>query len=124
MPVAPSPVTAFSQTPAAPRRSSAALWFLRVIGVAAVLAVMAPILVVVLSWSSSQTEVWQHLIATQLGSLLFNTLLLLAGVGLLVSILGIGLAWFTVMCELVRVAVDAADGGARLRNGLCYSQGV
>ena len=99
MPVAPSPVTAFSQTPAAPRRSSAALWFLRVIGVAAVLAVMAPILVVVLSWSSSQTEVWQHLIATQLGSLLFNTLLLLAGVGLLVSILGIGLAWFTVMCE-------------------------
>jgi iron(III) transport system permease protein len=98
-PVTSSPVSAFSQTSTTPRRSSAALWLLRVIGVAAVLAVMAPILVVVLSWSSSQTDVWQHLIATQLGSLLFNTLLLLAGVGLLVSILGIGLAWFTVMCE-------------------------
>jgi iron(III) transport system permease protein len=72
---------------------------LRLIGIAAVLAVMAPILVVVMSWSSAQTEVWQHLIATQLASLLFNTLLLLVGVGLLVSVLGIGLAWFTVMCD-------------------------
>jgi iron(III) transport system permease protein len=72
---------------------------LRLIGIAAVLAVMAPILVVVMSWSSAQTEVWQHLIATQLASLLFNTLLLLVGVGLLVSLLGIGLAWFTVMCD-------------------------
>jgi iron(III) transport system permease protein len=82
-----------------PGQSRAGLWVLRLIGIAAVLGVLAPILVVVTSWSSAQTDVWQHLIATQLGSLLFNTLVLLVGVGLLVSVLGIGLAWFTVMCD-------------------------
>jgi iron(III) transport system permease protein len=90
---------ALSEASGAPRRSAAGLWFLRLIGVAAVLAVMAPILVVVMSWGSAQTEVWQHLIATQLASLLFNTLVLLVGVAILVSVLGIGLAWLTVMCE-------------------------
>jgi iron(III) transport system permease protein len=94
-----SPVVSPSLNPAASRRAAAGWWLLRLIGIAAVLGVMAPILVVVMSWSSAQTEVWQHLIATQLGSLLFNTLLLLVGVGLLVSVLGIGLAWFTVMCD-------------------------
>ncbi|MBW2940653.1 iron ABC transporter permease [Zhongshania sp. CAU 1632] len=88
-----------SEAGGAPRRSAAGLWLLRLIGVAAVLAVMAPILVVVMSWGSAQTEVWQHLIATQLASLLFNTLVLLVGVAILVSVLGIGLAWLTVMCE-------------------------
>ncbi|WP_269618632.1 ABC transporter permease [Zhongshania sp. BJYM1] len=82
-----------------PGQSRAGLWVLRLVGIAAVLGVLAPILVVVMSWSSAQTDVWQHLIATQLGSLLFNTLVLLVGVGLLVSVLGIGLAWFTVMCD-------------------------
>nr|WP_255558347.1 iron ABC transporter permease [Zhongshania aquimaris] len=90
---------ALSEAGGAPRRSAAGLWLLRLIGVAAVLAVMAPILVVVMSWGSAQTEVWQHLIATQLASLLFNTLVLLVGVAILVSVLGIGLAWLTVMCE-------------------------
>ncbi|WP_373090214.1 ABC transporter permease [Zhongshania sp.] len=81
------------------RRSTAALWLLRAVGLLAVLGVLAPILVVVFSWSSEQTDIWQHLIATQLGGLLANTLTLLVGVGILVSLLGIALAWFTVMCD-------------------------
>ncbi len=85
--------------PSAPRRTGAAIWLLRAVGLLAVFGVLAPILVVVLSWSSEQTDIWQHLIATQLGSLLANTLTLLVGVGVLVSVLGIGLAWFTVMCD-------------------------
>ena len=72
---------------------------LRIAAAAAVLAVLAPILVVVTSWGSDQTEIWQHLIATQLSGLLRNTLVLLLGVGVLVSLLGISLAWLVVMCE-------------------------
>ncbi|MFT5032098.1 MAG: iron(III) transport system permease protein [Bermanella sp.] len=72
---------------------------LRLTAVVAVLAVLAPILVVVTSWGSDQTEIWQHLIETQLSSLLRNTFVLLVGVGVLVSALGISLAWLVVMCE-------------------------
>lgn len=74
-------------------------WALRAGGILAVLAVLAPVLVVVFSWSSSETEVWQHLIATQLGTLLGNTLTLMVGVALLVSVIGVSLAWFVVMYE-------------------------
>ncbi len=71
----------------------------RIAATVAVLAVLAPILVVVFSWGSDQTEIWQHLIATQLSGLLRNTLVLLVGVGLSVSLLGISLAWLVVMCD-------------------------
>ena len=71
----------------------------RIAASAAVLAVLAPILVVVFSWGSDQTEIWQHLIATQLSGLLRNTLVLSLGVGLCVSLLGISLAWLVVMCD-------------------------
>ncbi|CAA0079930.1 Sulfate transport system permease protein CysW [Zhongshania aliphaticivorans] len=92
-------MTSASTALVAARKSNVGFWALRLLGVAAVLGVLAPILVVVVSWGSAQTDVWQHLIATQLSSLLFNTLVLLIGVGVLVSLLGIGLAWFTVMCD-------------------------
>lgn len=72
---------------------------LRIAATAAVLGVLAPILVVLLSWGSDQTAIWQHLIATQLSSLLRNTLMLLVGVGVLAGLLGISLAWLVVMCE-------------------------
>ncbi len=72
---------------------------LRIAAVIAVLAVLAPIAVVFASWGSDQTAIWQHLIATQLSSLLRNTFVLLIGVGVLVSVLGISLAWLVVMCE-------------------------
>jgi iron(III) transport system permease protein len=52
-----------------------------------------------LSWQSGETELWQHLIATQLGDLLRNTLVLLLGVAIGVAALGVSLAWLTTMCE-------------------------
>ncbi|MDY0005913.1 MAG: iron ABC transporter permease [Spongiibacteraceae bacterium] len=73
--------------------------FLTLAALATVLAVLAPILVVMLSWGSDQTETWQHLIATQLSGLLRNTLVLLVGVSVGVALLGVSLAWLTVMCE-------------------------
>lgn len=61
--------------------------------------VLLPISVIVLSWGSDQTEIWQHLIETQLGTLLKNTLILVLGVGLWVVALGVSLAWLVATCE-------------------------
>lgn len=72
---------------------------LRVLGLVLVAAVLAPVLVVLLSWWSPEGDIWQHLLATQLPGLLRNTVVLLIGVGVLVSLLGVSLAWCTVMCE-------------------------
>ena len=74
-------------------------YLLNTLGVLTVLSVLAPIAILLFSWSSSETEIWQHLIATQLSGLLRNTLVLLVGVALGVTLLGVPLAWLTAMCE-------------------------
>lgn len=61
--------------------------------------VSMPIAVVFLSWSNPQTEVWHHLIDTQLFDLLTNTVTLVIGVGIWVLILGVSLAWLVAMCD-------------------------
>ena len=71
----------------------------RIAGIFTVLMALAPLVVILSSWGSDQTEVWQHLIATQLSTLLRNTLVLIIGVGIGVTLLGVSLAWLTVMCE-------------------------
>ncbi|WP_426415071.1 ABC transporter permease [Aestuariirhabdus sp. LZHN29] len=72
-------------------------WRLVALGIAAI--VLMPLLVLFISWGTVQTEVWLHLIETQLGRLLGNTLVLLLGVGVGVTVLGVSLAWLTSMCE-------------------------
>jgi len=61
--------------------------------------VMLPITVILLSWGTAETAIWQHLIETQLGRLLSNTLLLVLGVAVWVTLLGVSLAWLTAMCD-------------------------
>jgi iron(III) transport system permease protein len=65
----------------------------------AVLMSLVPLAVIVASWGSDQSEIWQHLVSTQLSTLLRNTLVLVLGVALGVSVLGVSLAWLVVMCE-------------------------
>jgi len=60
---------------------------------------LAPIVLLLLSWRFDESDTWQHLLATQLPTLLRNTLVLIVGVGMGVSLLGVALAWLTVMCE-------------------------
>jgi iron(III) transport system permease protein len=62
-------------------------------------AVIVPLLVLGLAWTSPQGEVWAHLASTVLPGLVRNTLLLLVGVGVGTLVLGTGLAWLTVMYE-------------------------
>ena len=55
--------------------------------------IMLPVAVVASSLSSPSLEVWSHLWGTILPSMLGNTFMLLAGVGLGTLVLGTGLAW-------------------------------
>lgn len=75
------------------------LWGLRALGLLIVVAVLVPVLVLLSSWLKPEVEIWRHLVDTQLLGLVTNTLLLMFGVGVLVTLLGVSLAWFTVMCQ-------------------------
>ena len=61
--------------------------------------VSIPVLMLLPAWLTPSNEVWRHLTDTVLGELLYNTLVLLVGVGVGVLLLGVGLAWLTVMYE-------------------------
>ena len=64
-----------------------------------VVLVCLPISVLLLSWHSVDTQIWNHLWETQMTRLLSNTAILLAGVGIGVTLLGVSLAWLTSLCE-------------------------
>ncbi|MBL4826692.1 MAG: iron ABC transporter permease [Spongiibacteraceae bacterium] len=81
------------------RRQSYLKTLSKVAGVSIVVIALVPVCVIVLSWCSDQTQVWQHLIATQLSTLIRNSVVLVVGVGVGVTLLGVSLAWLTVMCE-------------------------
>ena len=73
------------------------LWRAASFVVAAVVA--APILVMFSAWFAPASEVWRHLVDNVLQELLANTFVLMLGVGVGVFLLGVGLAWFTAMCD-------------------------
>lgn len=64
---------------------------------AVALLVATPILVVVSSIVTPSLEIWKHLWETQLAALIWNTLILIGGVGFGVTVLGSGLAWLVTM---------------------------
>ncbi|WP_413468914.1 ABC transporter permease [Pseudomonas sp. FME51] len=61
--------------------------------------VLMPLLVLLFSWQNIDHQIWSHLLQTQLGQLLGNTLILIFGVGAGVILLGVSLAWLTSLCE-------------------------
>ena len=61
--------------------------------------VLLPLSVIVFSWFDPEPEIWAHLLETQLARLIQNTLILLVGVGVLVALLGVSLAWLVAACE-------------------------
>ena len=60
---------------------------------------VVPLLVVLGSWFNPQPEVWAHLNEFVLPAVLKNTMLMAFGVAAMVSVLGVGLAWLTAVCE-------------------------
>ncbi|WP_317933297.1 iron ABC transporter permease [Halioxenophilus sp. WMMB6] len=79
------------------QRSAQFYWRLPTYLVAAL--VLLPLSVIVLSWLDPQPDIWAHLLETQLARLLKNTLVLLLGVGVLVALVGVSLAWLVATCE-------------------------
>lgn len=73
------------------------LWYPLVFAVAAL--VLLPLSVLALGWREVDETIWAHLWATQLPELIGNTLVLMIGVGLGVTLLGSSLAWLTSFCE-------------------------
>lgn len=63
------------------------------------LLVSAPLLMLFKTWLSLDTAIWQHLWETQMLELVRNTLILLFGVGIGVSVIGVSLAWLTANCS-------------------------
>ncbi|MFW2439361.1 MAG: ABC transporter permease [Arenicellales bacterium] len=72
---------------------------LKIVTVMLAMIVLMPLLIVFSGWMHAGNEVWQHLAQTVLADLLKNTAWLLLGVGIGVTILGVGLAWLTTRCE-------------------------
>lgn len=90
--------SAWSSAPSARQpRWQAWLWRLPVWIMAGL--VLMPVSVILLSWGDAQTELWQHLIETQLARLLSNTAILFVGVGTWTLLLGVSLAWLTSVCD-------------------------
>lgn len=69
------------------------------IAFAVALLVLLPLSVLMFSWHEVDQQIWAHLWQTQLPRLLGNTLVLVLGVGLGVTLLGVSLAWLTSLCE-------------------------
>jgi iron(III) transport system permease protein len=63
------------------------------------LLMMMPIISVLFGIFSDTRAVWQHLITTVLGEYISNSLILMVGVGIGVSIVGTGCAWLVTMCQ-------------------------
>lgn len=62
-------------------------------------ALLVPLVVIFGAWLAPTTEVWGHLAATVLPTLIGNTLLLIVGVAIGTLVLGVSLAWLVSTCE-------------------------
>ena len=72
-------------------------WYPLVFAIAAL--VLLPLSVLLLSWQTIDQQIWSHLWETQMPRLLGNTVTLVLGVGIGVTLLGVSLAWLTSLCE-------------------------
>ena len=72
-------------------------WYPIVLAVAVL--VLMPLSVLLLSWHEVDQQIWSHLWQTQMTRLIGNTLTLVIGVGVGVTLLGVSLAWLTSLCE-------------------------
>ena len=56
-------------------------------------------MVIIGSWAIIDPEIWSHLSSTILNDLILNTTILIFGVGLGTTVLGVSLAWLTSLCD-------------------------
>lgn len=77
--------------------NSKTLWHIALWGL--IILISLPLLRILSAWLEPSSAIWQHLSDTLLWDMIGNTLWLLLGVGIGVTLLGVSLAWFVTMCE-------------------------
>jgi iron(III) transport system permease protein len=73
------------------------IWRLGAMAIVAL--VVLPLLGIVASLLSWQGDMWRHLARTQLGEIVNNSLVLMVGVGVGTTIVGVGTAWLVTACR-------------------------
>ena len=73
------------------------LWTIAVIAIALIIA--TPIIFVFSSIFTNAGDIWQHLIDTVLKDYIINSCWLMVGVGIGVTLIGVGTAWLVTMCR-------------------------
>ena len=63
------------------------------------LPVLVPLMTLVLSFFHPERQIWEHILQTMMSRLLINTFLLVCGVAVFTTLLGVGLAWLTAVYE-------------------------
>ncbi|HEY7776461.1 MAG TPA: iron ABC transporter permease, partial [Kineobactrum sp.] len=63
------------------------------------LIIAVPVMVVVASLLAGYSPAWQHLLSTVLSDYVFNSLVLMLGVGMGTFFLGVSAAWLTALCD-------------------------
>lgn len=77
--------------------NSKSFWHIALWGL--IIVISLPLLRILSAWFEPSSDIWQHLNQTLLFDIVSNTLWLLLGVGIGVTVLGVSLAWFVTMCE-------------------------
>ncbi len=80
-----------------PARGVSSGWATLALGLALLLAL--PVLTIVGSFLFPALDVWAHLLSTVMPTYLYNTVLLMFGVGLGVAVIGVGTAWLVTLCQ-------------------------
>jgi len=90
-----SSVLTILNTSSTSRDGNAWRWASRLLAIS----VLIPLAVIVGTWFVIDPQVWAHLGSTILPELIVNTLLLVFGVGIGTTVLGVSLAWLTSLCD-------------------------
>ena len=79
------------------KRFSLSFWTITVVAIAFIIAI--PIIFIFSSVFANTGDTWTHLIETVLKDYIFNSFWLMVGVGVGVSLIGVGTAWLVTMCR-------------------------
>ncbi|CAM3426498.1 iron ABC transporter permease [Parendozoicomonas haliclonae] len=74
-------------------------WPVTLFGLLITALILFPVGSLLFSWRDVQVEIWQHMLSTQLPELIGNTLILVAGVAVGVTVLGTSLAALISLCD-------------------------
>ena len=61
--------------------------------------VLVPLVTLLLSFFHSEPQIWEHILQTMMSRLLINTTILVTGVAVCTTLIGVSLAWFTGICD-------------------------